>query len=144
MDKLNRPVRIHFVDNKEALDLIIKMELKYFIMQLLYYSKIRKQNPIMGIFKNLTKEEVVSLHVMIHFLRRLGCCGKVFTTTVSADHNVPVSAISFADRDYKKLRYSIRYDGYDPSRYEMQVELELEKIFECKMRVDPWTTHFKF
>jgi len=98
----------------------------------------------MGPFENLTSQEVTSLHIMIRFLRRLGCCGKVFTTTVSADKNIPVSALNFADRDHKSLRYSIRYDGYDPSRYEMQVELELEKIFGSKMRVDPWTTHFKF
>lgn len=42
MDKLNRPVRIHFADNREAVDLTIKMELKYFIMRLLYYSKAGK------------------------------------------------------------------------------------------------------
>jgi hypothetical protein len=98
----------------------------------------------MGTFENLTSEEVTSLHVMIRFLRRLGCCGKVFTTTMSAHKNVPVSAMSFADRHHKSLRYSIRYDGYDPSRYEMQIELELEKIFGNRLATDPWMTHFKF
>ena len=98
----------------------------------------------MGPFENLSSQKVTSLHILIHFLRRLGCCGKVFTTTVSADRNLPVSALNFADRDYKSLKYSIRYDGYDPSRYEMQVELELEKVFGTKHATDPWFTHFKF
>ena len=98
----------------------------------------------MRTFENLSSQKVTSLHVLFRFLRRLGCIGKVQTTTINADNNFPVSAINFTDRDHKSLRYSIRYDGYDPSRYEMQIEIELEKVFGAKMATDPWFTHFKF
>lgn len=99
----------------------------------------------MGSYENISSEKVVALHKFIRLLRRLGVVGKVFTTTVSADRNIPVSAMGFADRDSRNnLKYTIRYDGYDPSRYEMIVELKLERIFGNRMSTDPWTTHFKF
>lgn len=98
----------------------------------------------MSIFYGIPREKVVSLHKFLRLLRRLGACGKVFTTTVSADKLVPVSAMDFTNRDYKTLLYSVRYDGYDPSRYEMYLEMELEKVFGNRMSTDPWFTHFKF
>lgn len=99
----------------------------------------------MRAYENISRDRVVSLHKFIRLLRRLGVCGKIHTTTVSARENMPISAISFAHRDgEKELRYTVRYDGYDPSRYEMIIELELEKIFENRMPTDPWSTHFKF
>jgi hypothetical protein len=92
-------------------------------------------------YKDLDQHQVVALHKLIRFLRRLRVIGKLHTTTMT--NRTPTDPLSFAMDEIALSRYWIRYDDYTSDTSEMDVEEKLESVFG-RMNTDPAGDHFEF